>query len=150
VGSRGPHGAPTALRLIRGDQPSRINLDEPKPADVKVVCPDWVADWGQRLWRQLAPDLVDKQVLTFWDVPLFASGCDWWALYREATQDVWKRGTLVKGSRGQVKNPNVEVARAAFESAVKIFARFGLTPSDRAQLRLSPKGRSASADRLLS
>lgn len=151
MGSRGPNPAPTALRLVRGDRPDRINLDEPLPAAAEVFCPDWVADWGQKLWAQLAPDLVDKGVLTFWDVPLFASGCDWWALYRQAIQDVWVQGTLIVGTRGvNVKNPNVEVAKAAFESATKIFARFGLTPADRAQLRLSPKGRSSSAERLLS
>jgi P27 family predicted phage terminase small subunit len=151
MGERGPHPAPTSLRLIRGDRADRVNVDEPVPADAEITCPDWVCDWGQRLWRQLAPDLIAKRVLTPWDAPLFASACDWWGLYRDAVHDVWKQGTLVVGAKGgQVKNPNVEVARGAFESACKIFARFGLTPSDRAQLRLSPKGRSASVDRLLS
>jgi hypothetical protein len=49
-----------------------------------------------------------------------------------------------------VKNPNLESAALAFDKADKIFRRYGMTPADRVQLRVTQKGPAHGAERLLS
>jgi P27 family predicted phage terminase small subunit len=143
--------APTALKLVRGERADRINRDEPIPAAREVVCPADLSPAGQQLWQKLAPDMIAKGAFTFWDEDTFAEGIRWWEIYRTAMENVTKRGLLVEGARGNpVKNPELEAAALAWDRADRVFSRFGMTPSARAQLRLTPQKRGGSADRLLS
>jgi P27 family predicted phage terminase small subunit len=126
---------PTNLKILHGDRKDRINTHEPKPATREVVCPDWLSDHGRETWDRLAPDLIAKGVLTFWDVDRFADFCWARALSKEAMDEVERRGLIVTGDKGvQVKNPAIQVVRDAFREMATIAARFGLTPSDRARL----------------
>lgn len=56
MGKRGPAPEPTALKLLKGvTDPRRVNLDEPKTAEVKPVVPEWASgddEWAVR-WRQV-------------------------------------------------------------------------------------------------
>jgi len=141
MGKRGPAPAPTQLRMIRGDKKSRINRAEPKPAEQAVVRPRTLSAAARAVWDRIAPDLIDKQVLTFWDVDLFARYCEQAVVAAKAQAVVNRRGVLVKGDKGRlVKNPALQVARDATKEMLSIGARFGLTPSDRGQLRIGDGG----------
>jgi len=151
MGTRGPAPQPTALRLVRGGHPERINRDEPVPAALEVLPPKGMCKVARAMWDKYAPDLADKGVLTAWDVDTFAEGCEWWADYKAAQARARKVGATIPGTRGTlVKNPDVDVAKHAFDEAMKVFSRFGMTPSDRAQLHVGGSRRRDDVDRLLS
>ena len=150
MGSRGPAPKPTALRLIQGDHPERINHDEPIPAELEVVCPDGLSDAAQAMWDRYTPDMIAKKVLTAWDADTFGEGLEWFVQSRAALRRVRRAGTSIRGTRGtMVANPDFLAAKQSLEMAMKVLSRFGMTPSDRSQLRV-PSSRKSDADRLLS
>lgn len=56
MGTRGPVGEPTALKVLKGiTDPRRVNTDEPKPPEVKPVVPEWAKgeDEWQTRWREV-------------------------------------------------------------------------------------------------
>jgi len=161
MGKRGPKGKPTSLRVLEGDREDRINRDEPVPGQGDVVAPAWLVELDQQeideretalgVWNRLVPDLVRKGVLTPWDTDSLAVFCDAVVRHREATRAVQEHGPLVEGQKGNlVRNPSIQIARDYADLMVKVGSRFGLTPGDRADLKIEREASDGGADRLLS
>jgi P27 family predicted phage terminase small subunit len=115
-----------------------------------VVAPAWLSEAALAVWGRLAPDLVRRGVLTPWDVDAFANFCALVEVNRAALVDLDANGatvttidrTLADGTtvyRLQ-RNPSWQVARESAQLLVSIGGRFGLSPSDRAQLHVEPTG----------
>lgn len=150
MGRRGPKPAPEAVKALRGDKPSRRNPSAPKPAETDVVPTRPIDGYALEVWKRLAPDLIAKKVLTAWDADAFTSYCQWSAVEKDALDDIAARGNLVDGFRNsKVKNPSMQIARDAGQQLIAIGARFGLTPSDRGQLRLGKGSGGRKGDDLL-
>jgi P27 family predicted phage terminase small subunit len=144
VGARGYSPRPTKLRVLRGDHPERVNLDEPQPADLPVSMPPYLSAEAQRKWGELAPHLLAMGVLSGADVDMLAAYCECFARWRRLAQmaanspPVFRRKGAV-GEDGEaetvlVKNPLWGQVRDA-EAALRNMAReFGLTPSARSGL----------------
>lgn len=150
MGKRGPAPKPTALRVLHGDRPDRINADEPLPAEGEMEAPETLSDDARSVWNRLAPDLDHCGVLTAWDVDAFVIVCEALARYQQATKLVNGSALLVQGPNGLVKNPALVVQREAEATFAAMGARFGLTPSDRSQLKVERGGTPDTAARLLS
>lgn len=144
VGKRGPAPAPTSLKLVRGTRADRVNTAEPVPSTVDLEPPDWLTDAAVAIWDEYAPDLIRKGVLTAWDVEAFAVTCDAGARRRKAAITLATEGEIVElpvfdkngvqsGLR-KTRNPWLLVLNQADAQLQRWAARFGLTPSDRAQL----------------
>jgi P27 family predicted phage terminase small subunit len=137
IGGQGRPSKPTALKILEGDRPSRINTSEPAPAEVEIRVPSWLSPKAKRVWRALAPDLKHRGVLTFWDAELFAQWCHAAVRAREAAAHIAREGEVVTTARGEVKkSPRFQVWRDSTDVMLRIGARFGLSPSDRSQLTL--------------
>ncbi|MFD6421719.1 phage terminase small subunit P27 family [Streptomyces sp. NPDC060198] len=160
MGRSGPAGKPTALRVLHGDRKDRINTDEPQPGQGDIVAPDWLSADALEVWDALVDDLVAKGVMTPWDVEAYANWCDAVARRRDAAAHVAEEGAVVElpvfnkngdltGHR-QGKNPWLMALDSADAQVQRYGARFGLTPSDRAQLKIEPQGAGAGPERLLS
>lgn len=160
MGKRGPAGKPTALRVLHGDRKDRINTDEPQPDAGEIAPPDWLGERALEVWDAYAPDLEAKRVLTPWDVEAFAAWCDAVARRRDAAEHVDVEGAVVEldvfnkngeltGTR-RAKNPWLLALDAADAQVQRYGARFGLTPSDRAGLKIPSEGEGKGAERLLS
>lgn len=161
MGKAGPAGKPTALRLIQGEQkknPGRINRDEPIPGEIEVKPPPWLSPKARKIWKHLAPDLIAKRVLTGWDIEAFASYCDAIVRRAEASRRLAKEGQVVtvpvfnkktgeKTGERETRSPWVTVQRDADMQVQRWGARFGLTPSERSQIKL-PQGGSGKDDLL--
>ncbi len=130
MGKRGPkpdrtgrnrHGADVAPELEQLEPPEYLDLD------------------AVAIWHRLAPSLAEAGVLTAWDVDTFAVFVTAVVTYKRAIVDVNARGVLIRGRRGseQVKNPALQIARDQAAVIATYAARFGLTPADRAKLRLA-------------
>lgn len=133
---------PTHLKVLHGDQPSRINTREPQPADGGLEPPFKLSKAAQEVWDRLAPDRQAKGCLTAWDVDAFAEFCEAVTILRA------KR----KASRSKPV-PGGASPMSEYKTAVSIVSslgsRFGWTPSDRAKLTVGEEPVDA-GERLLS
>lgn len=136
MGQRGPKPAPAKLKLLKGTDERYINRDAPLPSEGAVVCPDWLCDGAKEVWARLAPDLVDKECLTPWDVDTFAIVCNAIYVYRDCSAKMGDRYTDRGAAGGVIKSPFWQVMRDAAETIAKFSSRFGLTPGDRADLQI--------------
>lgn len=159
MGKRGPAPKPTSLKVLHGADERRVNRNEPKPAPGKVAPPSWLAAAARRVWRQYAPDLVRTGVLTAWDCETFGCWCDAAVRRREAAAQVAELGAVVEqpildrdgrpsGNHRLVKNPWLAALNDADAQLQRYGARFGLTPSDRAQLSVGEARRDPGEDLL--
>ncbi len=172
MGSRGPAPKPTNIRYLHGDRTDRINTSEPKPADVEIKPPTWLNAAARAVWRQYAEDLKRTGVLTGWDVEAFAIVCDAVVRRRIAVKALRAEGEILKvpmlDKEGaylrmpgtaedgpgeivyrRVKNPWTLVLGEADGQILRWGSRFGMTPSDRAQLSLEGGGHRDPAEDLL-
>jgi P27 family predicted phage terminase small subunit len=135
---------PSALRNLHGKSHHALNREEPKPADVASLDgPAWLTGNAREIWDALAPELHRLGLLTLVDVPAFAGACRWWSIYLQADRAIKRHGitATMKTSGRQAPAPAVQIALQAFDAAMKVFTKFGLTPSDRAHLHApQPKG----------
>lgn len=137
MGKRGPAPKPTALRLLHGDQPKRINTREPQPLDVPVSKPHWLSPLAEEEWDRLAPHLVAMGTFKATDEAVFAAYCEAVGRFRRLAEVAARTAPLIKGREGtMVKNP-VYAQLTAVETTIRILAReFGLTPAARAGIRV--------------
>lgn len=144
--SAGRPPKPTQLKLLHGDDkknPGRINTAEPVPAATDVAPPFELTDAAQAIWDRLAPDRIDKKVLTAWDVDAFGLFCEALAITQSKVRPAhrpWK-------PRPGTASPLSEL-KTAIGVVSQLGARFGWTPSDRARLVSGEAGGDADDDLL--
>jgi P27 family predicted phage terminase small subunit len=158
MGKRGPSKTPTEVAQLHGYRKDRINQNEPKPDATEVKPPTWLPRTARTVWNAYAPDLIRKNVLTAWDVEAFAIYCDAAARRRHAVREIEREGEVIElpvfnkngeqtGSRIG-KNPWTLVLNEADAQVQRYGARFGLTPSDRADLHVGEARNDPDADLL--
>ncbi len=141
MGRRGPSGRPNHLKALEGVQEDRINREEPIPAVGAVICPVDLPDDARAVWERLAPDLIAKKVLTAWDVDTFAVFCRSTAMYNRAATQAEADELMVGGYKGNpVINPAIRIMATCADLMRTSGQRFGLTPGDRASLRVNDDG----------
>lgn len=136
---------PTHLKVLHGDDkknPQRVNRSEPTPGQAAVVPPFTLTKAAQAAWDRLAPDRIDKGVLTPWDADAFALFCEALVITKSKLSSARRR-----------PEPGAASPMAELKTAVGIVAtlggRFGWTPSDRQKLVVE-EGRRDDKERLLS
>jgi len=152
MGKRGPKPAPTHLKVLRGAEERHINRDEPLPSDEGAVVAPEMSEGARVIWDELAPDLADKGCLTPWDVHTFTTFCEAVATYRDCRLLMGKDYTAQGAAGGVIKSPYWQIMRDCVETMAKIGGRFGLTPGDRAALRVErgrDDGPKVGAERIL-
>lgn len=136
MGRRGPKPAPNHLKVVRGDQESRLNRDEPVPTDLgPAIAPASISDGGRAVWERLAPDLIDKKMLTTWDVDTFVVFCEAVSTYHDCRELMGREYTAVGAAGGVIKSPYWQIMRDCSAVMAQFSSRFGMTPGDRASLK---------------
>lgn len=146
MGKRGPAPRPTHLKALEGCREDRLNRDEPIPDGTAAIMPpvELPAD-ALSVWNRLVPDLVAKRVMTAWDVDMFAAYCLEVAGYFRAAAEVERSGESTdRPYKGSVVSPAAQVKARCLKDARMLAAAFGLTPGDRAGLKVSDDGGSRS------
>lgn len=147
----GRPGKPAHLKILEGVREDRVNRDEPTPSDDDIECPSELTGRAREVWDRLAPDLIDRKVLTAWDVPQFAIFCDATATYWINREMMAGEYTAQGAAGGVIKSPHWQIMRDAAAMMTQVGSRFGLTPSDRASLKIgAQEDPSSGAERLLS
>jgi P27 family predicted phage terminase small subunit len=141
MGGRGRTPRPTHIRALEGVKEYRLNRNEPVPSQGHVVPPVELPADAQAVWDRLAPDMIAKRVLTGWDVDEFTNACRIQALLNQALLEAEASPLIANGSDDNlVMNPAVRIVTSLQASLRSIWSRFGLSPADRATLRIDHSG----------
>lgn len=133
---------PTKLKVLHGDRKDRVNLAEPVPSAGEVSPPWPMSKSGQAVWDRLAPDRIDKGVLTPWDVDAFAAFCEALAVLP----------AIVKRAGRRQEKPGIASPMRVLKDHVQVLSslgsRFGWTPADRSKLTMGEERRGPKDDLL--
>lgn len=147
MGRRGPSPTPTRLKILRGEtRPSRINRDEPEPADNAPEQPADMDPAAAVVWGRVMREFGHAAVIKASDSDVLRIYCEAVARYEEASRLLTRSGPLVKGLRGEfVKNPLHQVVRDNAVLVRSLAGDLGLTPSARTGLRAPDRAAPQSA-----
>lgn len=128
---------PVALKVLDGTY--RESKDGPLAEQVMAsgvpVAPADLDGEARAFWDQVVPGLVAIGVAVAMDAPELVAMCQWHARYV-------RYGRQMDGVEPTSIKPNqlIYLTGVAWMNFDKIASRFGLTPSDRAKLRVKPAG----------
>jgi len=133
-GTRGT-GLPTALKMLKGGHPERINHDEPKPDDGLPDCPTDNPE-VREVWDYTITQLRQMKTVTMADRDILHAYCEQVVQYRKAAQMLHDDGLIIEGPRGPVKHPATVLLRDSASLMRGFAASFGLTPQGRSAIRV--------------
>lgn len=137
MGKRGPVGAPTKLRLLRGDRPSRINDREPVSRDLLPEAPDEMSVEVRAIWDYTLRELMHMKTVTAADRDSLICYCEAVEAHRKASAILARSPVLVKGLHGtMIRNPALQIQRDSAHTVRGFAQEFGLTPSARAGIHM--------------
>lgn len=144
---------PTALRVLRGGHPERINRDEPMPDDGIPECPSKNPEIVE-VWQYTIRQLSRMRIVTMADRDALYVYCTQVIQFRRAQKMIEEDGLLIRSPhRGMIRHPAQATLREA-SAAIKMFATvFGLTPGARSAIKVADQkvpAKEAGAQRLLS
>lgn len=131
------------LKLTGGYRPDRhgdrVDADGLEIAE-ELNCPDHLDDAARAEWARVTAVLSPLGVATSLDRAALAVYCLSWSRWVEAEGEIAEGGLVVEGHRGvMVPNPLLRVSRDSRDAMLKAAAKLGLTPGDRATLKLPMK-----------
>jgi P27 family predicted phage terminase small subunit len=137
-----PQPKPVALKVLEGNPGKRRLPRQPKLAPLTEHAPESLPAEGRAEWRRLQHEWGPIGLTTRADRAALLATCHTWATYVAACKEVTANGlTLVETHilRGKpytrtYPNPSIKIARDALAQLIPLWARFGMTPADRARL----------------
>jgi P27 family predicted phage terminase small subunit len=135
---RGRRGTPTPVRILQGQKPYRINMDEPQPVNGLCKMPDWLSEYAVEEWERIEQDVIAMHVGKPVDSLALSAWCEAVSRLRSATESIKALGLLYFDEDGKyIKNPAVIIARDASSDMLRWAREFGFTPSSRQSLKTS-------------
>ena len=134
-----PKRQPTALKILKGEtRTERLNKNEPRPSPIMPDPPEYLTGKALGVWNDVGPKLERLGILTEIDGMAFTALCIEWAEYiKLRTMEGESVQTFESGAK-QVA-PEISISHKCLTQLLKLFGAFGLTPSDRARLSISPE-----------
>lgn len=144
---------PTALKLLAGEQNSKINHDEPQPEEGIPQCPS--EDLRTRkVWDYTVKQLSRMRVLTMADRDVLFAYVQAVAMHQEASEVISREGTMimVRGLGAAAPHPAIGVQQKASTIIKALGVEFGLTPAARSRIKVGDQKpeQTQGASRLLS
>jgi len=143
MAKRGRPRKPLDMKLFEGEY--RPVRDGPEDAAVRLPgTPEptrKLKGEGLKLWKAVVPTLTQHRVATAADAPALTAMCEWWGLYRRHMTALEKLPAAQRG--GLAEQRMTMLALSAWKAFSQAAATFGLNPSDRARLRISPEANAA-------
>jgi P27 family predicted phage terminase small subunit len=134
---RGRPSQPTSLKILKGEQKSRINKDEPKPALVeKDILPTIYMDESElQEFKRLSLRLSNQRILTENDIDMLSIYVRELNRYRDCQHEITKRGSTLINDKGvEYINPNSDLANRHLKNIIQISSHFGFSPSTRTKI----------------
>jgi len=150
----GPSPKPTVLKELAGNPGKRpLNPSEPQ-FDVPQRTPsppDFLGETAAEIWRDLGKMLLGAGLFTAVDKYALAMFCAAAGRWVEAERRVGEEGpVLVSAETGNpYPNPWYHIANRAWDQMRQMLGEFGLTPAERARLRVPVQEQEQSLAELL-
>ena len=126
---------PTAMKILRGEQPKRINYNEPQAPDADDAPPDHLDDVAQEKWAELLPVLKTMRVFSAADRDALAQYCCLYSRWMWAKGQIMVQGEVFRMANGYMQqNPYMTVERDCMRMMLNLAQEFGMTPSSRSRL----------------
>ncbi len=132
---------PSGIRLLEGNPGKRpINASEPKP-EIKIPsCPKFLSTEARAEWKRIVPELKTLGLISEIDRAALAAYCQAWGTFADAHIKLKKTGPLYKTPGGcLVQSPLLGVANTALKHMRAYLVEFGMTPSSRSRLSVTPE-----------
>ena len=144
--AKGRKPVPLAILKLRGSWRAKGREDTEIRMSGKPRMPQWLSPAAKQAWKRNVPLLSDLGIILPVDELMLALLCTAFAEWKEA--DALVGSLLVKTSKGTlIQHPVVSIRNAAFERLRKMAAEFGMSPSARTGLLLTPKKNKSSKSR---
>src|SRR5688572_22900134 len=132
---RGRPRKPDELKILDGTWRPDKDADPSAPpvADGVPVMPRRLVGEAAEMWGRVVPGLIASGLAKERDADQLASMCEWWGRYREYSD---RLDTAPESQDTYRLMIQVGICHTNFD---KVASRFGLTPSDRAKLRMELK-----------
>lgn len=143
MGARGPKPTPAAILKQRGTFRPDRHADSAKPLG-KPTCPSWLNADAKREFRRLVKVLADMGLIGNVDSNALARYASTWVRWRQAVQMIERGGEVViyKDDAGKVKavQPSAfnSIARGLAEQLDRLEQSFGMNPSARSRIEVTP------------
>lgn len=136
----GRRPTPTKLKKLRGGDPRFYNEGQPRFAAPSSVRPPAIlGPVGKKHWKEIAPLLVEHDLLTTGDLALLTQLCVAFEIATEARQTMNDEGLFRRDEEGvQRKHPGMQVWRDATATYLRLAGEFGLSPAAREKLGIIP------------
>lgn len=142
---------PTKLKVLEGNPGKRPIQEEPDVSSEIPSSPPHLDEYAKEEWDRLAGGLHILGLLYQVDRGVFAAYCQAYSRWRIAEEAIQESARLKTGgtkdaliartTKGTLtKHPMVDISEKAAAAMVKYASEFGLTPSARARLAVSPGG----------
>jgi P27 family predicted phage terminase small subunit len=142
---------PTALKVLQGN-PGKRRLDprEPKPPLEIPPCPEHLSEAAKAEWQRMSEQLYQLGLLTALDLALLAAYCQAWGRWLEAERHLEEEGAILASPDGGLMlSPWIPIAGKAMNQMHRLLVEFGMTPSSRTRIRVSPPAGADAFDELL-
>ena len=144
MGARGPLPMPDNVRALRGLGPSPTA--RPKAPPGIPPAPTYLRREASAEWQRVVRGLDAMGILATIDRAVLTAYVETWAVWKEARDDLAKRGHLVEGDRGKVKNPSWQIYREATTVLANLARELGLTPGARLRMELPTPAATGATD----
>jgi len=131
---------PNNLKILHGNPGKRpINQREPKPAPIAPKCPAHLDKNAKREWKRVSPQLEAIGLLSRIDMAALAAYCQAYGRWVEAESAIRKHGMLIKSPNGYpMMSPYLVISNKAVDQMKSFMTEFGMTPSSRSRISVSP------------
>lgn len=146
----GRNAVPISLHLVNNNAGHKTKKEinerlqreqamKPKKDDIKP--PKWLRPESKKVFKRIANELIELDLLTNVDVDQLATYCDAYIEYVECTKIIDEEGLMVEytnkaAETNKVPHPLLTKKKALFEQMHKIAGEFGLTTRARASLAI--------------
>lgn len=131
---------PNNLKILHGNPGKRpINQQEPKPSPIAPKCPAHLDKVAKREWKRVSPQLEAIGLLSRIDMAALAAYCQAYGRWVEAESAIRKHGMLIKSPNGYpMMSPYLVISNKAVDQMKSFMTEFGMTPSSRSRISVSP------------
>ena len=130
---------PTTLKVLEGNRRGDPNLGkgEPKPRPIAPKKPYGVLDaQASAIWDKLVPKLVQLELITEIDGPVFAQFCLIWSRLRQV-YNLMHKIESESGGKIRIKAGSFEIFQNKYLNLLKKYgSEFGLSPRGRFGLKI--------------
>jgi P27 family predicted phage terminase small subunit len=148
MGKRGPKRTPTATKIARGTHRKDRDGDpklEPQPEKISAPPPPGhLGRVGRSKWKDLAPRLSKIGLLTEQDLDALTLLCEAFEEKARCEAQLEKEGEYYWTESGYCGvHPAVSRLQRTIDRIRKLMAAFGMTPADRAGMKIQAPGQAA-------